>query len=69
MTKSLGIRIADRISADCRGLTSIKTTVNGNGMIGFIGKFSINLELPEYIGLGKSVWRGFGTTISTSEVT
>ena len=69
MANSLGIHFADRISADCRGLTSIKTTLKGNGMIGFIGKFSINLELPEYIGLGKSVSRGFGTTISTNYAT
>lgn len=61
MAKSLDIRFADRISADCRGLTSIKTTLKGSGMIGFVGKFSLNAELPEYIGLGKSVARGFGT--------
>lgn len=61
MAKSLGIRFADRISADCRGLTSIKTTLKGSGMIGFVGKFLLNLELPEFIGLGKSVSRGFGT--------
>lgn len=61
MAKSLGIRIANPISADCRGLTSIKTTLKGNGMIGFVGRFSLNLELPEFVGLGKSVSRGFGT--------
>lgn len=61
LAKSLGIRFADRIAADCRGLTSIKTSLKGNGMIGFVGKFSVNLQLPEYLGLGKSVSRGFGT--------
>jgi hypothetical protein len=61
LAKSLGIRFHERIHADCRGLTSIKTTLKGNGMIGFVGKFSINVAIPEYIGLGKSVSRGFGT--------
>ena len=49
------------ITADCTRLTSIKTTLKGKGMIGFIGKFTINLHLPNHLGLGKSVSRGFGT--------
>jgi len=69
LAKSLGIRFQDRIAADCRGLTSIKTKLKGKGMIGFVGKFSVNLKIPEYIGLGKSVSRGFGTIEkSNSEV-
>jgi len=60
LAKSLGIRFEDRIAADCRGLTSIKTTLKGKGMIGFVGKFSVNLTIPEHVGLGKSVSRGFG---------
>ena len=57
----LGIHVDDRITADCSGLHSIKTTLKGQGMIGFIGTFSINLHLPNHLGLGKSVSRGFGT--------
>lgn len=49
------------ITADCSHLTSIKTTLKGKGMIGFIGKFTINLHLPNHLGLGKSTSRGFGT--------
>jgi hypothetical protein len=30
-------------------------------MTGFKGMFAVNFELPDYIGLGKSVSRGFGT--------
>jgi hypothetical protein len=41
-------------------LASIKTTLNGKGMIGFIGRFRMNARLPELIGLGKSAARGFG---------
>lgn len=60
MAKSLGICFSERITADCSKLTSIKTTVGGKGMIGFIGRFQINLRIPEHLGLGKSVARGLG---------
>ena len=30
-------------------------------MLGFIGTFSVNFEIPDYWGVGKSVSRGFGT--------
>ena len=61
MCKSLGIRLVGHITADSAGLHSIKTTLKGKGMIGFVGTFELNLNLPDHIGLGKSVSRGFGT--------
>lgn len=30
-------------------------------MQGFVGEFKVNYELPNYIGIGKSISRGFGT--------
>lgn len=39
--------------------TSIK--FKGKDMISFLGTFRVNFNLPNYIGLGKSVSRGFGT--------
>ena len=33
----------------------------GFSMIGFLGRFTVNFDLPEYIGLGKGVSQGFGT--------
>lgn len=46
--------------------TSIKlipkeTNFKGNKMIAFSGKFSVNAVIPDLLGLGKSVSRGFGT--------
>jgi hypothetical protein len=38
-----------------------KTTLKGKSMIGFKGIFKTNFLLPDHIGLGKSVSRGFGT--------
>lgn len=35
--------------------------LKGVGMMGFKGAFAVNFELPDYIDLGKSVSRGFGT--------
>jgi hypothetical protein len=60
LAKSLGIRFQDTIEADARQLTSMKTTLKGQVMIGFVGKFQMNVKLPDLIGLGKSVSRGFG---------
>ena len=60
LAKSLGIRFDGYVTADCHGLTSIKTSFRGKGMIGFVGGFSVNLRIPEHIGLGKSVAWGFG---------
>jgi len=44
--------------------TSLKETTikfKGKDAIGFLGTFQVNFNLPNYIGLGKSVSRGFGT--------
>lgn len=33
----------------------------GNKMVGFTGEFYVNFEIPDYMALGKSISRGFGT--------
>lgn len=38
------------------------TKFKGNDMLAFSGSFVVNALLPDLIGLGKSVSRGFGTT-------
>lgn len=35
-------------------------------MPGFLGTFSVNFEIPDYRGIGKSVSRGFGTVLRQS---
>jgi len=42
-------------------LTPCKINFKNNEMIGFKGEFIVNFYIPDYIGLGKSVSRGFGT--------
>ena len=35
--------------------------LKGTTMIDFLGTFSVNFEIPDYWGIGKSVSRGLGT--------
>lgn len=42
------------------------TGFKGNKMLAFEGNFTANVLLPQYIGLGKSVSRGFGTIVEIS---
>ena len=35
--------------------------LKGTKHIGFLGEFKVNFNIPEYLGIGKSVSRGFGT--------
>jgi hypothetical protein len=39
---------------------NINISLKGIDMYGFVGGFKSNFELPDYIGLGRSVSRGFG---------
>jgi len=32
-------------------------------LLGFLGTFSVNFEIPNYWGIGKSVSRGFGRVV------
>lgn len=41
-------------------LFPIKTILKGNYFVGFRGKFKVNFFIPEFLGLGKEVSRGFG---------
>jgi len=61
MSKSLDYTVAAPIKADMQNIREVKTSLKGLPMIGFLGNFSVNFEIPDYFGLGKSVSRGFGT--------
>lgn len=41
-------------------LHSVPIKFKGQNMMGFKGKFTTNVQLPDFIGFGKSVSRGFG---------
>jgi len=61
MSKSLGYTVPAPIEANIHHLKEVKTSLKGTPMLGFLGNFSVNFEIPDYWGIGKSVSRGFGT--------
>jgi hypothetical protein len=61
MSKSLGYTVPAPIKANIHNLKEVKTSLKGTPMLGFLGTFSVNFEIPDYWGIGKSVSRGFGT--------
>ncbi|MCL5292689.1 MAG: hypothetical protein M1548_09260 [Actinobacteria bacterium] len=63
LAKSFKYDVKSWLEADCSRLRSVTTFLKGTPMHGFIGEFQVNFLLPELIGIGKSVSRGFGTVI------
>jgi hypothetical protein len=61
LAKGFGHRVAARLIADARGLRPRPTRFKGVEMLAFLGTFRVNFHLPDHIGIGKSVSRGFGT--------
>ena len=62
MAKYLDLQLSpdQRIKTELQ-LKKIKTNFKGKQMIGFKGIFKTNFRIPDGLGLGKSVSRGFGT--------
>jgi hypothetical protein len=63
MSKSLGYTVPEPIKANIEKIQEVPTKLKGTPMLGFLGTFSVNFEIPDYWGIGKSVSRGFGTVI------
>ena len=61
MSKSLGYTVPAPIEAKIIELKEVPTKLKGTPMLGFLGTFSVNFQIPDYWGIGKSVSRGFGT--------
>ena len=59
ISKSLGYVVLNQIKVRTK-LSPIKVYSKGIPLIGFKGDFQINFMIPEYLGIGKSVSRGFG---------
>jgi len=67
MSKSLGYTVPAPIEPKTINLKEVPTRLKGIPMLGFLGTFSINFEIPDYWGIGKSVSRGFGTIVRLKE--
>lgn len=61
MSKGFGYTVPEPIRANIIRFKEVSTSLKGNPMLGFLGSFEVNFEIPDYLGLGKSVSRGFGT--------
>ena len=62
MSKSLDYWLAgDQKIKVALQLKERPVNLKGKGMIGFTGIFKTNFVLPDHLGIGKSVSRGFGT--------
>lgn len=61
MCKSLGHRLnpEETLKTDLR-VKEMTVTLKGQKMLGFTGTFKTNFVIPDHLGLGKSVSRGFG---------
>lgn len=62
LCKGLGFTVPGDIRAKAQ-FEEVPAILKGNRMLGFIGNFSVNFQIPNLWGLGKSVSRGFGTII------
>ena len=60
MSKSLDYQVPEMIKCHTE-LQERSSSLKGNGIIVFRGSFVTNFQIPDYLGLGKSVSRGFGT--------
>ena len=61
MSKGLEYVVTEEIKASSLDVHEVPARLKGVPMIGFMGKFKVNFEIPDYLGIGKSVSRGFGT--------
>jgi hypothetical protein len=59
MSKSLDYQVPDRIKCDVK-VKIRKSRLKAINVMTFIGVFSANFIIPDHLGIGKSVSRGFG---------
>jgi len=59
MSKSLGYEVPAQIKCDTN-LHFQKDRLKDVSVMTFTGKFHVNFQIPDYLGIGKSVSRGFG---------
>ncbi|WP_245596080.1 CRISPR-associated endonuclease Cas6 [Methanolobus tindarius] len=60
MSKSLNYQVPERIKCHTE-LKARRSSLKGNEILAFKGSFVTNFQIPDYLGVGKSVSRGFGT--------
>ncbi|MGB2727026.1 MAG: CRISPR-associated endonuclease Cas6 [Halobacteriota archaeon] len=66
-SKGLDYVVLEEIKVEIGRLRQRKCEIKGTAFIGFLDRFMANFVIPDYMGLGKSVSRGFGTVRRVSE--
>ena len=61
MSKGIGYTVPEPLKVNIKHSKEIQISLKSAPMLGFLGSFSINFEILDYWGIGKSVSRGFGT--------
>ncbi|MEW6108982.1 MAG: CRISPR-associated endonuclease Cas6 [Nitrospirota bacterium] len=61
LAKSVGYVVDKQINVSSLTFEERECFLKGTPMLGFLGNFSVNFDIPDYWGIGKSVSRGFGT--------
>jgi CRISPR-associated endoribonuclease Cas6 len=59
LAKSFGLRITTRL-AGLAHVRPVPVPMKNVEMVGFFGEFEVNFNIPDGLGLGKSVSKGFG---------
>lgn len=59
LAKSFGLRITTRLTGFAN-VRPVPVRFKNVEMLGFLGEFDVNFNIPEGLGLGKSVSKGFG---------
>lgn len=67
MSKSLSYTVPEPIKPNIIKIKEVNTKLKCTPMLGFLGTFSVNFEIPDYWGIGKSVSRGFGAVKKTDD--
>jgi hypothetical protein len=60
LSKSLGYTVRNNLQAVFNE-ESLEVNFKDKKILCFRGVFAVNFQIPDYIGIGKSVSRGFGT--------
>lgn len=58
--KGLGLRVEFQISAQINKFKPVQIEAHKNKFVGFYCEFALNVALPKFLGIGKSVSKGFG---------
>ncbi len=66
MSKGLDYRVPEKIKADVR-VRKVVRRLKDTPVDAFYGTFTTNFLIPDYLGIGKSVSRGFGTVKTVIE--